>query len=106
MSFESPLPPYNFSDPSASFLSASALDFLLIELVPLAYRVNSESTPTDIDGVATAEKRISSGGSTSAVNNGATTATVSRVDDEESSDAVRHKLETTGYRVGQGLVER
>ena len=64
MSFDSPLPPYNSSDPGASFISTSALDFLLIELVPLAYRITSEnpqpsaaggplSSPTPNDGVST-----------------------------------------------------
>jgi len=106
MSFESPLPPYNFSDPGATFLSSSALDFLLIELVPLAYRVTTDASPptSALSPSGSAAKRISASGSTSAVNAG--TATASRVEDEESSDAVQHKLEMTGYRVGQGLVER
>ncbi|KAH0490318.1 hypothetical protein TgHK011_001794 [Trichoderma gracile] len=42
MSLSPPMPPFNSSDPSASFLSTSALDFLLIELVPLAHRVTSQ----------------------------------------------------------------
>ncbi|RYP62633.1 hypothetical protein DL769_007239 [Monosporascus sp. CRB-8-3] len=42
MSFDQPLPPFNAGDPSASFLSTSCLDFLLIELVPMAYRVTNE----------------------------------------------------------------
>ncbi|OAA57892.1 bet3 family protein [Niveomyces insectorum RCEF 264] len=42
MSFDAVMPPYNASDPSATFFNASCLDFLLIELVPLAYRVTNE----------------------------------------------------------------
>jgi len=42
MSFDSPLPPYNASDPSATFLNSSCLDLLLIELVPMAYRLVNE----------------------------------------------------------------
>ncbi|KAK3897297.1 hypothetical protein C8A05DRAFT_39159, partial [Staphylotrichum tortipilum] len=42
MSFDPVMPPYNASDPAARFLSASCLDFLFIELVPLAYRVTNE----------------------------------------------------------------
>ncbi|RYP90990.1 hypothetical protein DL770_002906 [Monosporascus sp. CRB-9-2] len=42
MSFDQPVPPFNAGDPSASFLSTSCLDFLLIELVPMAYRVTNE----------------------------------------------------------------
>ena len=36
------MPPYNASDPTARFVSASCLDFLLIELVPMAYRLTNE----------------------------------------------------------------
>ncbi|RYP07266.1 hypothetical protein DL765_009218 [Monosporascus sp. GIB2] len=42
MSFDQPVPPFNAGDPSAAFLSTSCLDFLLIELVPMAYRVTNE----------------------------------------------------------------
>ncbi|KAL8370459.1 hypothetical protein RB595_000705 [Gaeumannomyces hyphopodioides] len=42
MSFETVMPPYNASDPTAMFFSSSCLDFLLIELVPMAYRVANE----------------------------------------------------------------
>ncbi|KJZ73376.1 hypothetical protein HIM_07170 [Hirsutella minnesotensis 3608] len=41
MSLDPVMPPYNASDPSATFLSSSCLDFLLIELVPLAFRVSA-----------------------------------------------------------------
>ena len=77
MSFETPLPPYNASDPHATFLNASCLDFLLIELVPMAYRLATELA--DSDG---------------------------RPDDEERNDVAYRRLEMLGYRVGQGLVER
>ncbi|EKD13468.1 uncharacterized protein L3040_008665 [Drepanopeziza brunnea f. sp. 'multigermtubi'] len=42
MSFDSPLPPYNASDPTATFFNVSCLDLLMIELVPMAYRVVNE----------------------------------------------------------------
>ncbi|KAK4639697.1 hypothetical protein QC762_710615 [Podospora pseudocomata] len=42
MSFDPVPPPYNHLDPTARFLSSSALDFLLIEVVPMSYRINSE----------------------------------------------------------------
>ncbi|KAL1838844.1 hypothetical protein VTJ49DRAFT_2167 [Mycothermus thermophilus] len=42
MSFEPVMPPYNASDPSARFVSASCLDFLLIELVPMAHRITRQ----------------------------------------------------------------
>ncbi|KAK5654150.1 hypothetical protein OQA88_7581 [Cercophora sp. LCS_1] len=91
MSFESVMPPYNASDPSARFLSASSLDFLLIELVPMAYRITAE-----------VEAPSSSPGEDDAA--GAGTAT--RLDEDEERDAVFYRLESLGYRVGQGLVER
>ncbi|KAJ3463919.1 hypothetical protein MRS44_008705 [Fusarium solani] len=100
------MPPFNSSDPSANFLSSSCLDFLLIELVPLAYRVTHErdtalsdpsSTPAD---VASTSHAVSSNAA------GVVAGTATRKDQEEDLDAVHHRLEMLGYRVGQGLVER
>lgn len=142
MSFEPVLPPYNANDPTATFLSSSCLDLLLIELVPMAYRVTNEleaassasnpppppppastatpagATPTAPDSmtasvVSTAlgapvksqlpnpptTQRGSGGG-------GAAATPAATMDEEEERDAVFYRLETLGYRVGQGLVER
>lgn len=77
MSFDPPLPPYTASDPHASFLNSTTLDLLLIEIVPLAHRLANELS----------------------VANGP-------LDDEEEREAMFYRLETLGYRVGQGLVER
>ncbi|KAH6624524.1 transport protein particle component [Chaetomium sp. MPI-SDFR-AT-0129] len=52
MSFEAVMPPYNASDPTARFLSSSCFDFLLIELVPMAYRVAN-----DLEAAALARER-------------------------------------------------
>lgn len=81
MSFETPLPPYNANDPYASFLNASCMDLLLIEMVPMAYRLAEELAVLGTDGVK-------------------------RVDEEEQREAAFRRLELLGYRVGQGLVER
>ncbi|KAL8728124.1 MAG: hypothetical protein Q9166_005605 [cf. Caloplaca sp. 2 TL-2023] len=81
MSFETPLPPYNASDPYATFLNSSCFDLLLIEIVPLAYRLAGELTAAR-DG----------GGN--------------QIDDEEQREAAFRRLDGLGYRVGQGLVER
>ncbi|KKY33853.1 putative trafficking protein particle complex subunit 6b [Diaporthe ampelina] len=103
MSFEAVMPPYNAGDPTATFLSASCLDFLLIELVPMAYRVTNEleasasaqgTSEAAAAAAAAAEKDVSS------------TAPRAAMDEEEERDAVFYRLETLGYRVGQGLVER
>lgn len=98
MSFETVLPPYGASDPAARFLSSSCLDFLLIEIVPMAYRVTNELEAAAVepeDGApAPAEgKQMATGGRKT-------------MDEEEERDAVFFRLETLGYRVGQGLVER
>lgn len=98
MSFEAVMPPYNAGDPTATFLSASCLDFLLIELVPMAYRVTNEleaSASSSAQGTSSAEKDVPT-----------TTAPRAAMDEEEERDAVFYRLETLGYRVGQGLVER
>ncbi|KAL8651883.1 MAG: hypothetical protein Q9226_004508 [Calogaya cf. arnoldii] len=81
MSFETPLPPYNASDPHATFLNSSCFDLLLIEMVPFAYRLAEQLT---------VER---SGGNT-------------QVDEEVQREAVFRRLDALGYRVGQGLVER
>ncbi|EGX91625.1 trafficking protein particle complex subunit 6B [Cordyceps militaris CM01] len=122
MSLEPVMPPYNASDPSASFLSSSCLDFLLIELVPLAYRVTQErdgdaarlaeekkstrsatADDDDDDALPDADEPPQRASSTAA----GSTGHPRRFDDEdEELDAVHYRLESQGYRVGQGLVER
>lgn len=99
MSFEAVMPPYNAGDPTATFLSASCLDFLLIELVPMAYRVTNElEASASAQGTSSAaEKDVASP---------AAAAPRAAMDEEEERDAVFYRLETLGYRVGQGLVER
>lgn len=98
MSFEAVMPPYNAGDPTATFLSASCLDFLLIELVPMAYRVTNE-----LEASASAQ---GTSGVASAAEKDAPSAPRAAMDEEEERDAVFYRLETLGYRVGQGLVER
>ncbi|KAF7897993.1 uncharacterized protein EAF01_008959 [Botrytis porri] len=89
MSFESPLPPYNASDPTATFLNASCLDLLLIELVPLAYRtvhaLDAPSSPSSSSPNPSAPPKM---------------------EEEEERERVFFRLESLGYRVGLGLVER
>ena len=106
MSFEAVMPPYNASDPSARFLSSSCLDFLLIELVPMAYRVTHEVDAAAAGGLpeATAAGGEGAGNRASTIVSGTVTATA--MDEEEERDAVFFRLERLGYRVGQGLVER
>lgn len=117
MSFETVMPPFNSTDPNASFLSSSAYDFLLIELVPLAYRVtqeldhaatansgSSDPAPASADTASVSQRAASSvtggGGGGTAASAG------QKMDEDEEKDAVFYRLEKLGYRVGQGLVER
>lgn len=81
MSFETPLPPFRAFDPHATFLNSSCLDLLLIEMVPMAYRLAGEL-------IAPAQDNLSSS------------------DGEDQREAACFRLDTLGHRVGQGLVER
>jgi hypothetical protein len=117
MSFESPLPPYNASDPSATFFNSSCLDLLMIELVPMAYRIVNE---VDLDTglpapISNSEVNVNgkskSNLGTEGRSNGAEGRTgevvnAKKMDEDEERDAVFFRLEMLGYRVGQGLVER
>ena len=78
MSFETPIPPFNASDPYATFLNASCWDFLLIEMVPMARSLVGR---LDFDEAES-------------------------MDEDEVGEALCRRLESLGYRVGQGLVER
>jgi trafficking protein particle complex subunit 6 len=99
MSFETVMPPYNASDPTARFLGASCLDFLLIELVPMAYRITNELEAAALEEDVSAVPGGGGGGSGSG-------AAIPKMDEDEERDAVIYRLDTLGYRVGQGLVER
>ncbi|KAI1417834.1 transport protein particle component [Hypoxylon sp. FL1857] len=114
MSFDQPMPPFNASDPSATFLSTSCLDFMLIELVPMTYRITNEldaasSSTADISNPTNgAPESRSNGAAAETASNAATAAGASsrRLDEDEERDAVFFRLEGLGYRVGLGLVER
>lgn len=81
MSFETPLPPFRASDPHATFLNSCCLDLLLIEMVPMAYRMAGEL-------IVPAQDNLNS------------------ADGEDQREAAFFRLDTLGHRVGQGLVER
>lgn len=116
MSFESVMPPYNASDPTATFLNSSCLDFLLIELVPMASRVTRELDITPGDGsgalgdvvtsMTHSQSAAGAGPALSSANGAVRAGSARKMDEDEERDAVFYRLETMGYRVGQGLVER
>ncbi|KAF1948722.1 transport protein particle component [Byssothecium circinans] len=106
-----------FPDPTATYVSTSSLDFLLIELVPMAYRISSDlaareeewlhpasSNPNPNPNTGEADNDASSTVGASGAAAAAGTATV--IDEEEAREAVFHRLESLGYRVGLGIVER
>ncbi|EON66645.1 hypothetical protein W97_05891 [Coniosporium apollinis CBS 100218] len=115
------LPPtdraYNPSDPLATYVSASCLDFLLIELVPLAQRMATEIAEREEEwtrGSLTASSSQSQrqgGGGESIRGSGADGGSSGGVragglDEEELREAMFYRLEMLGYRVGLGVVER
>lgn len=112
-------PTSSYNDPTFSLVNTSCLDFMLIELVPMAYRITNELAAQEeawvrgASGSAAKTNRLSAnsndasstaaGASVGGLVGGAGTVTV---DEEEAREAVFHRLENLGYRVGLGVVER
>ncbi|KAI1353150.1 BET3 family protein [Xylaria sp. FL0043] len=119
-SFDQPLPPYNASDPTATFVGTSCLDFLLIELVPMAYRITNELGEASDDSGSSSNNNnnknneeagsVSASAGTISTTHGTASASAtgrkSKLDEDEEREAVFYRLEGLGYRVGLGLVER
>ncbi|KAF2175524.1 trafficking protein particle complex subunit 6B [Zopfia rhizophila CBS 207.26] len=100
--------PYN--DPTSTLLNISCLDFLLIELVPMAYRITADLAAREEEWIRDSSSKPCS---SSENDGGSVTGAVGRglgeagtLDEEEAREAVFHRLETLGYRVGLGVVER
>ncbi|KAF3038163.1 Trafficking protein particle complex subunit 33 [Didymella heteroderae] len=107
--------PTSYIDPTFSLLNSTCLDLLLIELVPMAYRITADLAAREEEWTSTSTgkaNRLSShsnDGSSTAAGAGAGTigaGGTATVDEEESREAVFHRLESLGYRVGLGVVER
>ncbi|KAF1933439.1 transport protein particle component [Didymella exigua CBS 183.55] len=108
--------PTSYIDPTFSLLNSTCLDLLLIELVPMAYRITADLAAREEEWTGTSTtkaNRLSShsndASSTAAAGGGAGTTGgggTLTVDEEESREAVFHRLESLGYRVGLGVVER
>ena len=81
MSLENPPRQQNASDPHATFVGASCIDLLLIEMVPTISQLANDPYFRNRDGE-------------------------NESDEEEEKEVARRRLESIGYRVGQGLVER
>jgi hypothetical protein len=105
----------SYIDPTFSLLNSTCLDLLLIELVPMAYRITADLALREEEWTGTSStkaNRLSShsndASSTAAGGPIGTTAAggTATIDEEESREAVFHRLENLGYRVGLGIVER
>jgi hypothetical protein len=104
-----PYPPP--TDAHTRLLSASCLDFLLIELVPMAERLAHEPAARGIDPIASdndsAKDEEGEGEGEGDKTQTQTNGTAPPPDDEEARrEATFFRLEGLGYRVGQGLAER
>lgn len=119
MSFETPVPPFNASDPHATYLNISCLDLLLIEMVPLAERMarRAERAERGELEMETEEDEIESGGAGVGKKGGKRGGRERKGEDAGSGggegqdgevykDAIFFRLDGLGYRVGQGLSER
>ncbi|KAK6534684.1 Trafficking protein particle complex subunit 33 [Arthrobotrys megalospora] len=111
MSFEAPLPPYNFTDPTATFFSASCIDLLLIELVPLVHRMAESAPSLDHHHIPSYPKPatiidLDNPPSTPTTTTTNTAAADPPTDEETARDDIFNRLENLGYKVGIGLVER
>lgn len=110
-------PSTSYTDPTFSLLNSTCLDLLLIELVPMAYRITADLASREEEFLRPSSSRKQNNrlsGTSNDANSGTgaggpvgggggATATV---DDEEAREAVFHRLEGLGYRVGLGIVER
>ncbi|KAA8643183.1 trafficking protein particle complex subunit [Aspergillus tanneri] len=77
MSFDPSSSPFDASDPHSRVISTSCFDFLMNELVPMAERLSKELS---------VEEKLP--------------------EDDEVREMTFFRLESLGYRVGQGLAER
>jgi hypothetical protein len=103
--------PYN--DPTATLVNTSCLDFLLIELVPLAYRITADLAAreeewlrSDSSTNPSRPNRTSDDSSVAGTAGGREGTVGGTIDEEDAREAVFHRLESLGYRVGLGVVER
>lgn len=121
MSYETHPPPSSVNDSGPGYINSSCMDFLLIELVPMAYRMAAELAAREDEYVtpgnpgATTGRRASAVAATNGAGSTPKSGTTPRIaeggvvgsaDEEELKDAVLYRLEMLGYRVGLGITER
>lgn len=120
MSFQSPNPTsLSTDDPNAPAVAAACFEFLLIELVPMAYRIAAEVAAREDEWLAGGHKKEKVEGAEEeervkkrdekllkGYGIGGIGGSIEGRDDEEVREGVFWKLDGLGYRVGLGLVER
>ena len=109
------------NDPHANLLNVSCFDLLLIELVPLAYRLAREQAEREAEwiggkagkggsdaGVGNKGKGGGSGGpgAKGSVGSGGGATEGGDGEDDEVRENAHWRLDMLGYRVGLGIVER
>jgi hypothetical protein len=116
-------------DPNAQYVAASCFEFLLMELVPMAYRLAAEQaerelvllgkkeplditdtytggqTPAELEA-ARKERQKHDAELGTGFGIGGIGGAVKGMEEEETRERVWQKLDAMGYRVGQGLVEK
>ncbi|KAI5280464.1 Trafficking protein particle complex subunit 33, partial [Ascosphaera aggregata] len=100
MSFETPASPSTgtASDSYTRLLSTASLDFLLMEIVPLAERIVDEQGAKNYGRAG--------GGGDEDDDDTAVARGVAKLEDDERRESTYYRLEGLGFRVGQGLAER
>ncbi|OCK85491.1 BET3 family protein [Lepidopterella palustris CBS 459.81] len=104
MSLDSPSTTY--TDPHASYLATACLEFLLIELVPMSYRIAADLSAREEEWMKGGAVGGGDTGSVTGKSGIGTGMGESVGDEEEAREAVFFRLERLGYRVGLGIVER
>jgi hypothetical protein len=107
MAFQTPQPPSTIDDPTATYLGASVFELLLIELVPMAYRIAADLAAREEAFLGNQpEKEVDGTELTKSLGIGGIGGSITGREEEETRESVHYRLDRMGYRVGQGLVER
>jgi hypothetical protein len=96
------------ADPAGPHAATSCFDLLLVELVPMAYRLAAEVEGRALAAGPQAASTASAGGvdTKSGLGVGGIGGAVAGMDEEETREVVFWRLDAVGYRVGLGIVDK